>query len=299
MSTTLQLEDRIEKCRKILEENPRSQIFAALGEAYRKKGDLERAYLITKQGLEYHPDYGPAHVVMAKIYLERRLYGEAEKELETAMKLDGKTRATEKLLAEVWLRKGELEKAQEALVRLKESGPADESISTLLNLSRGLKERTSAFSPEKSKEIQREPSPLLQLSEQYRTLDEVRPAPQVAAKPEKIYSWGQLVDTLKTFPLVRGALIIGSDGLIVENKSSGVLNPDWVGPLCLSVVEIVVQNLPRLDFGKLGQILVETPSVVIWIWQVRGHYLVLWANPEVNLGSLKMRVTQILEQIDF
>jgi predicted regulator of Ras-like GTPase activity (Roadblock/LC7/MglB family) len=299
MSATLQLEDRIEKCRKILEDNPRSQIFAALGEAYRKKGDLERAYLITKQGLEHHPDYGPAHVVMGKIYLERRLYGEAEKELETAMKLDGKTRATEKLLAEVWLRKGELEKAQEALLRLKESGPADESISTLLNLSRGLKERPPAPSPERFKERPRELSPLLQLSEQYRGYDEVRSAPAAAAKPEKIYSWGQLVDALRAFPLVRGGLIIGPDGLIVEHKSSGTLNPDLVGPLCLSVVEIVVQNLPRLDFGKLGQVLIETSSVIIWIWQVRGHYLVLWADPEVNLGSFKMRVTQVLEEIDF
>src|SRR3989337_505071 len=123
MSATLQIEERIEKCRKILEENPRSQILAALGEAYRKKGDLERAYLVTKQGLEYHPDYGPAHVVMAKIYIEKRLYQEAEKELEQAVRLDGKTRATEKLLAEVWLKKGELDRAQETLLRLRENGP--------------------------------------------------------------------------------------------------------------------------------------------------------------------------------
>src|SRR3990172_13414629 len=112
MPASVQIEDRIEKCRRILEANPRSQIFAALGEAYRKKGDLERAYLVTKQGLEFHPDYGPAHIVMAKIYLDKRLYPEAEKELELATKLEGKTRATDKLLAEVWLKKGELEKAQ-------------------------------------------------------------------------------------------------------------------------------------------------------------------------------------------
>ena len=38
------IDERIEKCNKILDENPSSQIFAALAEAYRKKGDLEKAF---------------------------------------------------------------------------------------------------------------------------------------------------------------------------------------------------------------------------------------------------------------
>ena len=294
MSATIQLEDRIEKCRRILEENPRSQIFAALGEAYRKKGDLERAYLVTKQGLEYHPDYGPAHVVMAKIYLERRLYNEAEKELEAAAKLDGKTRTTEKLLAEIWLRKGELERAQDALQRLKENGPADESINILLNLSRNLKERPAAPPKEKPSRI----SPLLNLIEQYRSQEQTRPATP-PGQPEKFYSWGQMVDVLRLFALVQGVLVIGPDGLVVENRSSSQINPNEIGPLCLSIVETATQNLPRIDFGKLGQVLIETASVVIWIWQIKGHFLLIWADPEVNLGSLKMRVSQITVQIDF
>jgi len=295
MNATRQIEERIEKCRKILEDNPRSQIFAALGEAYRKKGDLERAYLITKEGLEYHPDYGPAHVVMAKIYLERKLYQEAEKELEIAVKLDGKTRATEKLLAEIWLRRGELERAQEALIRLKENGPADESINTLLNLSRNLKERQVAFPREKP--VQR--TPLLNLAEQYRRPEEAQRGASVNPAPEKFYTWGQIVGTLKSFPLVEGALVIGPDGLVVENRTSSQISPDIIGPLGLSVVETVIQNLPRLDFGKLGQILIETATGKIWIWSLKGHYLMLWTDPEVNLGSLKIRVGQVAEQIDF
>lgn len=295
MNATLQIEERIEKCRKILENNPRSQVFAALGEAYRRKGDLERAYLITKQGLEYHPDYGPAHVVMAKIYLERKLYQEAEKELDLAVKLDGKTRATEKLLAEIWLRKGELERAQDALLRLKESGPSDESINTLLNLSRNLKGRQVALPREKP--AQR--TPLLNLAEQYRRLEEAQRGAPVSPAPEKFYTWGQILDTLKSFPLVEGVLAIGPDGLVVENRTSGRISPDLIGPLCVGVVETVIQNLPRIDFGKLGQVLIETATVKIWIWSLKSHYLMLWTDPEVNLGSLKIRVSQVAEQIDF
>jgi len=294
-STAFQLEERIEKCRRILDDNPRSQIFAALGEAYRKKGDLERAYLITKQGLEIHPEYGPAHVVMAKIYIEKRLYQEAEKELEQAVRLDGKTRATEKLLAEVWLKKGELDRAQETLLRLRENGPPDEGISTLLNLAKNLKERPLVNPPQRVVQ----PAPLLNLTNRFAALEESqfdRPAP---VSDEDYHSWASVLDALKSFPLVQGALVIGLDGLVVENRTSGQTNPDLIGPLCLSIVETVSQNLPRIDFGKLGQLLIETATVKIWIWSLKAHYLMLWTNPDVNLGCLKMRISHISEQIAF
>ena len=62
-----EIEDRIAKCNKLLDANPNSQIFAALAEAYRKKGELDKAFRICQGGLRIHPSYGSAHVVMAKI----------------------------------------------------------------------------------------------------------------------------------------------------------------------------------------------------------------------------------------
>jgi predicted regulator of Ras-like GTPase activity (Roadblock/LC7/MglB family) len=295
MSAAAQLEERIEKCRKILSDNPRSQIFAALGEAYRKKGDLERAYAVTKQGLENHPDYGPAHIVMAKIYMEKKLYHEAEKELEFSVKLDGKTRATEKLLAEVWLKRGELDKAQDTLVRLKETGPEEEGITNLLNLARNLRERPQFNTRENSVKTAHRPS----VVEKYRPLDEPVAPAQALAGDEIYYSWAQIVDAVKSFPLVQGTLVIGPDGWVVENRAISQISPEIIGPLCLSIVDTAAQNLPRIDFGRLSQLLIETMTVKIWIWSIKGHYLIIWADPEVNLGSLKMRVSQIVEHIEF
>ena len=295
MSASAQLEERIEKCRKILSDNPRSQIFAALGEAYRKKGDLERAYAVTKQGLEYHPDYGPAHIVMAKIYMEKRLYHEAEKELEQTVGLDGKTRATEKLLAEVWLKRGELEKAQNTLLRLKETGPEEEGITTLLNLARNLRERPQINARENPVKVARH----LSVAEKYRPLDEPAALSPPLTSDESYHSWAQVVDAVKAFPLVQGVLVIGPDGWVVENQAISQISPEIIGPLCLSIVDTAAQNLPRIDFGRLGQLLIETMTVKIWIWSIKGHYLIIWADPEVNLGSLKMRITHITDQTEF
>ena len=52
MATTSELDDRIEKCQRLLDADPNSQIFAALAEAYRKKGELDLAFRICKNGFK-------------------------------------------------------------------------------------------------------------------------------------------------------------------------------------------------------------------------------------------------------
>ncbi len=101
MTAVVELEDRIEKCQRLLETDPNSQIFAALAEAYRKRGELDKAFRVCQGGLKVHPSYASAHVVMAKINLDRGLYDWAEAEVRKAMDLEGTTRVNELLLAEV------------------------------------------------------------------------------------------------------------------------------------------------------------------------------------------------------
>src|SRR5512138_3451538 len=95
------LTDRISKCERILQSDPNSQIFAALAEAYRKQGNLEKAFHVCQNGLRVHPSYGSAHVVMAKINMDRGLYDWAETEINKAIEIEGTSRAVELLLAEV------------------------------------------------------------------------------------------------------------------------------------------------------------------------------------------------------
>jgi len=89
MIDTAQIDDRISKCQKILEVDPNSQIFAALAEAYRKRGDLDKAFQVCQNGLWIHPSYGSGHLVMSKINLDRGLYDWAEIEANKAQDLDG------------------------------------------------------------------------------------------------------------------------------------------------------------------------------------------------------------------
>jgi tetratricopeptide (TPR) repeat protein len=103
MIETASLTERIEQCERILKENSRSQVFAALADAHRLNGDLDQAFRICRQGIRTHPDYGVGHLVMAKISLGRKMYDWAEQELDKAVELDGETRLTEQLRVEILL----------------------------------------------------------------------------------------------------------------------------------------------------------------------------------------------------
>ncbi len=125
MINVVELDERINKCLSILEENPRSRIFAALAEAYRRRGDVGRAFSVCKNGLRIHPDYGAAHVVMSKLYLHQNMTAQALEAVEQAIKLDGPSRSSDILLAEIHLVSGAYAQAKQILDGLARDGGSD------------------------------------------------------------------------------------------------------------------------------------------------------------------------------
>jgi tetratricopeptide (TPR) repeat protein len=57
--------------------NPDGLIFAALGEAYRKRGNYKKALQVLKRHLPYHSDYLLGNTTLAKCYFETGLFEEA------------------------------------------------------------------------------------------------------------------------------------------------------------------------------------------------------------------------------
>ena len=127
-----EIDERIAKCEKILSSNPGSQIFAALAEAHRKKGELDKAFQVCQKGLKTHPDYGSAHLVMARINLDKGMLDWAETEVEKAAKLGGNAHSIEILRCEILLAKGQLEDAIERLKKLLKADPGNDQIKKLM-----------------------------------------------------------------------------------------------------------------------------------------------------------------------
>jgi len=272
MPKSVELEERIEKCEEILAQDPDSFIFAALSDAYRKKGELAKAFSICNRGLRLHPDYGPGHLVMAKINMERGMYAEAEKELSSAIQADGKTRATELFLAQLLMKRRQLKDAKAVLERLRATDPENQLIKNLLNQ---LKEEAS-----------------------------LGPAPveSVMAKErwqiEKIVDFKDAVDYLKLLPFVLGALVVGQDGLVVEEKLNPQLNREMLGAVAITVFKCAEKGMSRIGFGELEQILVEIEKLKLWVIGFGEYRFALCCLAEVNLGALKIRMTELLEHME-
>src|SRR5208337_33214 len=78
----------ISELKKKLEENPDSLVFAPLSDAFRRQGNLKEALEVCKKGLQKHPSYTLAQVVLGRILREQGKINEAADEFKTVLEID-------------------------------------------------------------------------------------------------------------------------------------------------------------------------------------------------------------------
>ncbi len=271
MQKSAQLEDRIFKCDQILSRNPDSLVFAALSDVYRKRGDLAKAFHICSRGLKLHPDYGPGHLVMARINMERGMYFEAERELVLAEQADGKTRGTELLLAQILIRKDQTREARKILDRLKITDPENQVMAELL---RAKKQKA---------EPERPGFDVMTAQERWRI--------------EKVVDLRDGVGYLKSLPGVSGALMVGENGLVMESKLTPFLKKELVGAVATNITARVKEGMGGIGFGEYEQVLIEAENLALWIIRFKDQACVLCCTPDAALGALKVRVGELLEHL--
>ncbi len=281
MSDLVQVDERIEKCQRILDADPNSQIFAALAEAYRRRGETDRAFRICQNGLKVHPSYGSAHLVMAKINLDRGHYDWAEIEVKKAMELDGRTRAIELLLAEVFIYKGEFTQAIRLLSRLSEIDPGNSQIKKLLDIAKRI--------PEEQVQQMKEEGPPAPLKEP-QALSE--PAPK-NVEPET-YSTKELLTHGISLAGVDGILFLNSEGLLVESEWSLETDAELCGVTLADVSHFLDRELVKSSFGLVEKVLIETPKRIFYLIRIPEGLLVFVAKGSENLGGLRMKIESLL-----
>jgi predicted regulator of Ras-like GTPase activity (Roadblock/LC7/MglB family) len=286
-----QIQDRIAKCRQILDANPGSQIFAALAEAYRKVGDLKSALDVCNDGLKLHPEYGSAYLVLAKIARDQKRFSEAEQAATRAIQLEGRTRSAELLLSDVYLQTGQFTKAESILARLAEADPLNESVRRLRALA---KKAGQAASVTRSGSV----AVLPELAETYVDHDEdgVEPeplAPRAPARPAAPEaSWEAILSALERYPHLQGKMTVGYDGMLLESDHGVRTEAEAVAAMAADLFGSVRGEWPLDRFGALNQVLVETDHSSWWIWPFPKFLLVLWCDPQINMGPLRMRLNQ-------
>ncbi|MCP4568546.1 MAG: hypothetical protein GY841_13295 [FCB group bacterium] len=291
------IDDRIVKCNKILDENPGSQIFAALADAHRKKGELDKAFRICQNGLKVHPDYGSAHMVMAKVNMDKGLYDWAETEIEKAIELDGATRAAELLLSEIYIYKGEFNGACRLLEKLIDADPGNEQIQKLLDIARKIPLDTS-FDPAKSKTG---PQLIVAKEKQVQAIESPieRNKDEAPEQPASIPDLNdkQFLRAMIGTPGVDGALMVNVDGLVAEVEWNVPGKTDLVAALTAETARLCTIQMRECGLGDLKSMLIESENSLTYLSGVRGKILAVVCSDSVNLGSLRLKLGGLLPRL--
>lgn len=292
------IEDRIEKCQRILETDPNSQIFAALAEALRRKGELDKAFRVCQGGLRLHPNYGSAHIVMAKINLDRGLYDWAEAEVKRAIEIEGNNRTIELLLAEIYIYKGEFANAVKLLRKLSQADPTNEQIRKLLDIAQRLpNEQSAMLEPRASRsgriEIRMQRQPVI-------SIPNTPLAPPPVADPTQLpnaqLSSSEVLGYAVSIPEIDGALYVNNEGLIIESEWGTRLDATAAAAAFAEITRILNHDLVRASFGQMQSLLIETGDPMFYIVQVADGMFLFYGNGRANLGTLRKRIASLIHQ---
>jgi tetratricopeptide (TPR) repeat protein len=108
----------IEKLERRYAENPHGLTFAPLAEVHRKNGDVTRALELLRVGLELHPNYIPASIVLGRCHQDLGDLAAAEEAFAHVLRLDDENVIALKSLADINERQDRLDDAERWLRRL-------------------------------------------------------------------------------------------------------------------------------------------------------------------------------------
>jgi len=295
-----EIEDRIAKCNKIMGENPNSQIFAALADAYRKKGQLDEAFRICQNGLRIHPNYVSAHMVMARINLDKGMYDWAEIEVNKAVVLEGSSFATDLLLSEIYIRKGEFAKASKILDKLQKVDSNNAQVQRLVELCQQIpRESAEQIQPGSTKSE----SGTVPKREEAKAVHHDKSTSEKGkeqGEPQKDSSLSieGFIDTLSKIGGIQGILLVNNDGLVGVSRWLDETSSDEFGAVVREIESTIQTQLGKSRFGEYESLLIESENLIISMMPMKDSMLMIKGSNKLNLGTLKMKMNSLIGKLD-
>ena len=120
-----------------LAQDPQSLVFLRLGEALRRKGQLDAALRVAVNGLERHPHLADAHDLYARVLTDKHDYEKAFDEWDMAVRIAPNHTGALKGLAFLYFKVGDLAQAESHLNAARKVEPDDPSIEQAFEMIRG------------------------------------------------------------------------------------------------------------------------------------------------------------------
>jgi tetratricopeptide (TPR) repeat protein len=113
----------IKKLNDHLQQHPTSMLFARLADKYLHVQEIEKAIDLCQHGLRHHPNYSSAYFVLAKCFLARKQYDEAERRLKRVLSLEPTFLKAHKLYSDLMAEIGWTQSSEASLRKIQEIDP--------------------------------------------------------------------------------------------------------------------------------------------------------------------------------
>jgi len=120
-----------------LAQDPQSLVFLRLGEALRRKGQLDAALRVAMNGLERHPHLADAHDLYARVLTDKHDYEKAFDEWDMAIRIAPHHTGALKGLAFLYFKVGDIAQAESHLEAARKIEPDDPTIDQAIAMVRG------------------------------------------------------------------------------------------------------------------------------------------------------------------
>ncbi len=119
------LTDEIKWLQKRIELNPQSMLFARLAERYMQMEEYDQAIDICNRGLEEHPEYSNAHLVLAKCFMKTSDFEQADQEFRRLLSIQSNHLTAHKLYGDLMTHTGWANSAETSYEKILEIDPLE------------------------------------------------------------------------------------------------------------------------------------------------------------------------------
>jgi tetratricopeptide (TPR) repeat protein len=144
----MQVSDEIRRWSEELARDPASMVFVPLGDALRRRGQLEPALKVATRGLERHPYDADAHDLLARIHADRGELERAMDEWSVALRVAPHHAGALKGMGFACFQSGRAAEAERYLVAAVAADPGDPTIDAALSRLRFPQEDNSSSDPQ-------------------------------------------------------------------------------------------------------------------------------------------------------
>lgn len=285
--------DDLRMMSEMLAADPASLVFLQLGEALRRKGQLDLAWRVATRGVERHPQRADAHDLVARIAADRSDFARARAEWEQALAHSPGHPAAQKGLGFLLFAQGDMNEAERFLAAAAATDPSDASIAAALEKIRA--SRAAAGASEQDR-------PTLAMTARTSGGGRATRTTQALAMPVPFAP--QAVDPRDLFAEVlpdasHAALLLDSDGLVVAGRYRSADGRDLgeaVGAQLSGVSDEAARAMRHLGLGAWRHISFEAQAASVAMAPHANGVLLVAAPRSVPLGFLRRLLDRALER---